>query len=524
MTTAPAVLQHRLDSLAEAVDRGETRLPAEDLEPARTVLRRVQERRRIGADLTVAALIGPTGSGKSSLLNRLVGRDVAEVSLRRPTTDAALGVAWAPPGEARALLDWLDVPRRVEISDDPGRHGLVLLDLPDIDSTTTEHRRLTDQVMVRADLLLWVLDPQKYADGLMHEEYLRAHAQHGGVSVVVLNQVDRLHADDRVTVLSHVRALLDAHGLSEVAIVAASAVDGTGIQELARAIDARLRTGRLTTERLMADIRTAATGLAQRYEIARAWSRPAIEVTEITVAARRATGVEAVVTDVRDSHRLRGAAATAWSPVRWVWRLRRDPVKDLSRSGVEVSTRTRGTAAGRTAVRATAERLAWDVSRDLPPSWRGHVVDQIEQAAAGFGDALDAAVSGLGPDLERTPRWWNVARWTGSLLTALAVAGIVWLGVHAVAGYLQLGLAGPPRIGELPVPTAFVLGGFAGGLLVAGAASVLVRWAALRRARRVSRRLDAALETAIDRRITRLLQSELDAYQAFTAALWTAAD
>ena len=42
------------------------------------------------------------------------------------------------------------------------------------------------------DLLVWVLDPQKYADAAVHERYLRPLARHGDVTVVVLNQIDRL--------------------------------------------------------------------------------------------------------------------------------------------------------------------------------------------------------------------------------------------------------------------------------------------------------------------------------------------
>ena len=44
--------------------------------------------------------------------------------------------------------------------------------------------------MALADLLIWVLDPQKYADAAVHDRYLAPFATHAGVMVVVLNHID----------------------------------------------------------------------------------------------------------------------------------------------------------------------------------------------------------------------------------------------------------------------------------------------------------------------------------------------
>ena len=112
--------------------------------------------------------------------------------VRRPTTSTVdrggLGAAvrarcWTGSGAAR---------RHVVDAAPRARRGLVLLDLPDYDSVERAHRREVDRVVELADLLVWVTDPQKYADAALHDGYLRPLAGHGEAMVVVLNQADRL--------------------------------------------------------------------------------------------------------------------------------------------------------------------------------------------------------------------------------------------------------------------------------------------------------------------------------------------
>src|SRR5919202_1434875 len=107
-------------------------------------------------------------------------------------TSSSTAAVWGEPPEA--LLDWLEVPRRHRL-DGARPDGLVLLDLPDFDSVESAHREEVERVIELADLVVWVVDPQKYADGAWHERYLRPMAGHAGVMEVVLNQADLL--DDR---------------------------------------------------------------------------------------------------------------------------------------------------------------------------------------------------------------------------------------------------------------------------------------------------------------------------------------
>ena len=73
--------------------------------------------------------------------------------------------------------------------------GLVLLDLPDHDSVRGRRDRLeVNRLVGLADLMVWVLDPQKYADAAVHRRYLVPLAGHSSVIAVVLNQSDLLTA------------------------------------------------------------------------------------------------------------------------------------------------------------------------------------------------------------------------------------------------------------------------------------------------------------------------------------------
>src|SRR3954453_17438026 len=138
---APDVMV-RAAALNEAVEAGRAHLPPDAVDKAKRVTRRIDERLGLSGDHTVVALIGATGSGKSSLFNQIAGIDLAVVGVRRPTTMETTACIWGTQG-ASALMDWLNLPSRHRITResalDVGREselqGLVLLDLPDYDST-----------------------------------------------------------------------------------------------------------------------------------------------------------------------------------------------------------------------------------------------------------------------------------------------------------------------------------------------------------------------------------------------------
>jgi len=146
------------------------------------------------SDACVVALVGGTGVGKSTLLNALAGREVSAASVRRPTT--ARPVAWLPGTrrvELQPLLEWLGVgPGDVREAAGVARGDLAILDLPDLDSTTAEHRRRVEAVLPRVDAVVWVTDPEKYADAVLHDDFLATWLPRLDRQALVVNKRDRL--------------------------------------------------------------------------------------------------------------------------------------------------------------------------------------------------------------------------------------------------------------------------------------------------------------------------------------------
>ena len=160
----------RTDALGSALDTGRARLDPRSAERARQVVTKVEERVALVGGHTVVALAGATGSGKSSLFNTLVGSEVAQVGLRRPTTSTPTAAVWGeePAGE---LLDWLSVGARHHVaSGDDALDGLVLVDLPDFDSRESANREEAQRVLELVDVFVWVTDPQNYADAVLHDD------------------------------------------------------------------------------------------------------------------------------------------------------------------------------------------------------------------------------------------------------------------------------------------------------------------------------------------------------------------
>ncbi|HEY6295239.1 MAG TPA: hypothetical protein VIX15_06210 [Streptosporangiaceae bacterium] len=269
-----ASLPGRLASLTELTRIGSRRTGADGFSPellaeSETLLRRSGERMRMSASHTVVALAGGTGSGKSSLFNALAGANFSPAGVMRPTTKHSHACVWGMEGAA-PLLDWLSVQRRHRYArasaldgGEASLTGLLLLDLPDHDSVVTGSAALVDRLVKLVDMLVWVLDPLKYADAAVHRRYLVPLAGHAAVTMVVLNQVDTLSPDQATDCEADLRRLLDAEGLTETSILVTSALTGAGLDELRLSLATAVATRRAAVDRIAADI----DALLDRFDV-----------------------------------------------------------------------------------------------------------------------------------------------------------------------------------------------------------------------------------------------------------------
>ena len=158
-------------------------------------------------------LLGPTGAGKSSLLNALAGAEVSRTGALRPTTRDA--ILYADEDDARRFL--ADgrlrlVPRErvVPVAAPHGVAGVGIVDAPDVDSVERDNRLLADVLLEAADLCVFVTTATRYAD-LVPWEVLRRVRERALPFVIVLNRLPA-NARDRDIVLTDARRLLSEAG------------------------------------------------------------------------------------------------------------------------------------------------------------------------------------------------------------------------------------------------------------------------------------------------------------------------
>jgi len=226
-------------------------------------------RRRTGflGEVLVVALAGGTGSGKSSLMNALCGANVADVGIERPTTSRCLAAVPANiVGDVSGFVASLGIDEMVEV---PGLDDLVLVDLPDFDSTFTDHRRIVESVLEVVDAVIWVFDPEKYSDRIMHDSFLKPLRSHESQMLFVLNQADRLDQDlelVRSSLGAHLRddGFTDPHVITTVA-AASESVD-LSTEELKSALVERLDIKETAIQALTVDIAQAANRLWRQLD------------------------------------------------------------------------------------------------------------------------------------------------------------------------------------------------------------------------------------------------------------------
>ena len=553
-------LSARLSALARLVQIGSARSGPDGISPeliadAGDLLARAGERLRLSSSHTVVALAGGTGSGKSSLFNKIAGADFSSVGVTRPVTRDVHACVWGVSGSG-PLLEWLGVPRRYRYARasalDGGEQsmaGLVLLDLPDHDSVMAHASEQVDQLVEQADLMVWVLDPQKYADAAVHRRFLVPLAGHSEVVAVVLNQSDVLSPEQVEDCVNDLRRLLDAEELHDVQIVVTSAVTGAGVdgllQLLAKAVSAR----RAATTRIAADVDalvarfqpyagpdpgplTLAPGAAAGGRIA----GPASDSTDVArilgaspgrlaAAFARAAGVSAIGDALQSARELRAVDYVGW-PVTWLVEriLRRDPVRKI-RLG-KLWAELRGVTAGpsgaqQSEIDTALTELADEVSPGLPKPWSSTIRVAIRSRSADIPAALGERIGAALPAENNIAAWWRaVGVWQGLLLGG-SIIGVAWILAILVFGVLHA--APVPHlfraVGLLPVLVLLIAAALVLGWVTANSCLKAVRAAALLENEQVAEDMQDRMAGVAQELVVVPAQQELAELERFRAEL-----
>lgn len=525
-----ADLGARVTALEEAADAARGRLDDALVDHVEDVAARATERIRLSAGHTVVGIAGATGSGKSSTFNALTGLDLSSVGVRRPTTSWATACIWGSEG-AEELMEWLGIPPRHQTSRDSmldtsdAEHeldGVVLLDLPDHDSTEVSHHLEVDRLVTKADLLVWVLDPQKYADAAIHDRYLKPYVAQQDVMLVILNQVDAIPEERREAMLDDVRRLLDDDGLVRVPVVGVSAREGWGMAELKAEIVRRVEAKKAMVAKLDADIVEAAEKLAAATGDARAPELADGSVDEVQAAVAVAAGVPPLTEGVATVVAERTRRATAWPPLTW---FSRDPLRRVEVDLGDAAALLRGSdghrpeavKVQRARLEVAARGLGDRVSDGLVPAW----AESVQRAATGRVDELASRIDSTlaETDLRATwlPGWVKALRVLQWLLLVALVGGVVWWVLGDLAG-----VGSAPSVAGVPAGL---------GLAVLAAVLTVVvvlvgRAAAGGVGRQVADDVDGdlrlATEEAVESLVLTPVRAELDAYRLVRARIASA--
>ena len=216
---------------AGALEQSLEAMPQGSRGDAQRALRRLQDvvlPRLEDADAPLLIVVGgSTGSGKSTLVNSLLGRNVSRAGAVRPTTRRPVLIC------SPQQRDWFMSDRvlpRLAKSEGSGGDSLDaitiaveetlwptvgIVDAPDIDSVEDGNRRLASELLDGADLWVFVTTAARYADAVAWK-HLEEAGSRGLRVAIVLNRVPVGAAEE---VREDLASLARQRGLGEVMIV-----------------------------------------------------------------------------------------------------------------------------------------------------------------------------------------------------------------------------------------------------------------------------------------------------------------
>uniref|UniRef100_UPI0026EB63A7 GTPase n=1 Tax=Rothia mucilaginosa TaxID=43675 RepID=UPI0026EB63A7 len=513
-------------SLKDAISYGEGRVPETVLLDAAETLERLSQRRELSTEHTVIGFFGATGSGKSTLFNAIAGQNIALSAPTRPTTSTVQAAIWEAEG-SEELLDWLGIDKRVypqtqalaaegEATDGngAGKHnkaggaaapnavtepapglfnrirravggrgemrtrtgGLILLDMPDFDSVTTTNRDLAARMMRYVDVLVWVVDPQKYADAVIHRDFMVPLAASGAQALCVLNQADKLAPAEVPAVLVSLTRLLQAEGTEAHLLappIAVSARTGEGVDVLRDLLAQVAAAKSLSLQRTDAQLHATASQLrtyagGEGTMLAGAYALDAEQ--KLVKACYTSSQAEQVLQAATASYRRAAGQHTGWILTRWMSRLKADPLRRLHLGQQEETKSTSKAEKSAGMLGSDSENAPELVASSLPPlsaaqkagmanavrqyskqmaaridePWKRSMKEAALSREAELPELLERDMVRIDYGLGRTRAPWvifNALQWI-ALLSALV--GVGWLTLISGMAYLQIQLPPAP--------------------------------------------------------------------------------
>ena len=600
--TAPGVatspFARSVASLKEAIGYGEGRVPETVLLDAAETLERLSQRRELSTEHTVIGFFGATGSGKSTLFNAIAGQNIALSAPTRPTTSTVQAAIWEAEG-SEELLDWLGIDKRVypqtqaltaegntaEGSEAAGgaaapnavtepapglfnrirravggrgemrtrTGGLILLDMPDFDSVTTTNRDLAARMMRYVDVLVWVVDPQKYADAVIHRDFMVPLAASGAQALCVLNQADKLAPAEVPAVLASLTRLLQAEGTDAhllAAPIAVSARTGEGVDVLRDLLAQVAAAKSLSLQRTDAQLHATASQLrtyagGEGTVLAGAYALDAEQ--KLVQECYTSSHAEQVLQAATASYRRAAGQHTGWILTRWMSRLKADPLRRLhlgqqdetkSTSKAEKSAGMLGSdsenapelvasslpplsAAQKAGMANAVRQYSKQMANRIDEPWKRSMKEAALSREAELPELLERDMMRIDYGLGRTRAPWvvfNALQWI-ALLSALA--GVAWLTLISGMAYLQIQLppAPTPEGSPVPLPTLLLLLGVLLGIASAGVGRLLTAMGSRYYARKLRGRLQTGVEKAVQSCVVAPVQQEAKRLNAYRKAL-----
>ena len=585
-------------SLKEAISYGEGRVPETVLLDAAETLERLSQRRELSTEHTVIGFFGATGSGKSTLFNAIAGQNIALSAPTRPTTSTVQAAIWEAEG-SEELLDWLGIDKRVypqtqaltaegEATEGNGAGGgvaapnavtepapglfnrirravggrgemrtrtggLILLDMPDFDSVTTTNRDLAARMMRYVDVLVWVVDPQKYADAVIHRDFMVPLAASGAQALCVLNQADKLAPAEVPAVLASLTRLLQAEGTEAhllAAPIAVSARTGEGVDALRDLLAQVAAAKSLSLQRTDAQLHATASQLrtyagGEGAVLAGAYALDAEQ--KLVQACYTSSHAEQVLEAATASYRRAAGQHTGWILTRWMSRLKADPLRRLH-LGQQDETKSASKAEKSAGMLVSDSENAPElVASSLPPlsaaqkagmanavrqyskqmaaridePWKRSIKEAALSREAELPELLERDMVRIDYGLGRTRAPWvifNALQWI-ALLSALV--GVGWLTLISGMAYLQIQLppAPTPEGSPVPLPTLLLLLGVLLGIASAGVGRLLTAMGSRYYARKLRGRLQTGVEKAVQSCVVAPVQQEAKRLNAYRKAL-----